>query len=165
MILAVECVFACFLFTFIVVGGVLWKREAFFHEYAPAVQQRFLEKNSDYVVKDKKESTIVLVIVKILMCILFIGILTILIYFSGARSFTEGFINTYIIWTVVNWYDVFALDIGVLAHWKKVRLPGTEDMDKEYVSNNGKHIKDGFHGMLIGIPVAVMCGVLIMVIR
>ena len=28
--------------------------------------------------------------------------------------------------------------------WKKVRLPGTEDMDKEYNSNWRKHVKNDF---------------------
>ncbi|MBP3414107.1 MAG: hypothetical protein J6L81_02770 [Clostridia bacterium] len=53
------------------------------------------------------------------------------------------------------------LDIGVFAKWKKVRLPGTEDMDKEYASNAWKSIKDGFFGILIGLPVACLCGVII----
>ncbi|MGG7177409.1 hypothetical protein ACQPU1_07460 [Clostridium paraputrificum] len=35
---------------------------------------------------------------------------------------------------VVNLYDMLVLDIGLFCHSKKIRLPGTEDMDKEYRS-------------------------------
>lgn len=158
MILAIECVVACILFTIIIVGGVLWKREAFLHEYAPAVQERFLEKNPAYVQKEKKEATVSLVITKVLMSLLFIVILTGLTYFAGAKTFLRGTAYAYIMWFVVNWYDVVALDIGIFAHWKKIRLPGTEDMDKEYNSNVKKHVKDGFFGTAIGVPIALVCG-------
>ena len=158
MILAIECVVACILFTIIIVGGVLWKREAFLHEYAPAVQERFLEKNPAYVQKEKKEATVSLVITKVLMSLLFIVILTGLTYFAGAKTFLRGTVYAYIMWFVVNWYDVVALDIGIFAHWKKIRLPGTEDMDKEYNSNVKKHVKDGFFGTAIGVPIALVCG-------
>ena len=161
MILVIECIIACVLFTVIMAGGVLWKREAFLHEYAPAVRQRFLEKNPDYTPKSKKESTIGLIITKSLVCILFIVVLSVLVWAAGARTFMTGVLYTYIIWIVVNWYDVFVLDMGVFAHWKKIRLPGTEDMDDEYCSNAGKHIKDGFIGMGIGVPAALVCGLVI----
>lgn len=164
MILVIECVVACVIFTAIFVGGVLWNKEAFLHEYAPVVQQRFLEKNPDFVLKEKNERTVGLVIAKIMMCMFFIAVLTGLIYLSGARTFWNGTIYTYIIWFVVNWYDVVVLDIGVFAHWKKVRLPGTEDMDKEYSSNTWKHVKDGFFGTALGVPVSLICGWLISVI-
>ncbi|HJB94604.1 MAG TPA: hypothetical protein H9765_03130 [Candidatus Mediterraneibacter intestinigallinarum] len=61
----------------------------------------------------------------------------------------------------MNWFDVFVLDIGILANWKKCRLPGTEDMDEEYRSNNRKSIIDGFIGMAIGLIVALIVGGLV----
>ncbi len=158
MILAAECAAACLLFTIIMVGGVLWKKEAFMHEYAPEVQKRFLEMNPGFVSKEKSGNMLLLVIEKIAACILFTVILTVMIRLAGAETFLKGTIYTYIIWFVVNWYDVFALDMGVFAHWKKVRLPGTEDMDKEYTSNYRKHIKDGFFGTVLGVPISCICG-------
>lgn len=44
------------------------------------------------------------------------------------------------------------------ANWKRCRLPGTEDMDKEYRSNNRKSITDVFFGMAIGLAVALAIG-------
>lgn len=76
-----------------------------------------------------------------------------MVYNAGARNFTSGFVNSYIIWFVVDWFDVFVLDIGILANWKKCRLSGTETMDKEYRSNNRKSIIEGFIGTAIGLVV------------
>ncbi len=161
MILAIECLAACALFTAMMVGGVLWNRTAFLHEYAPEVQKRFLERHPDFKPKAGRMGGIALLVTKLLVCLLFIAILTALIWLAGARSFLTGTLYTAVIWTVVNWYDVFALDIGIFAHWKKVRLPGTEDMDAAYCSNAARHIRDGWIGMLIGVPVSCICGLLV----
>lgn len=164
MILAIECVVACVIFTVIFVGGVLWNKEAFLHEYAPEVQKRFLESNPDFVLKERGERTLGLMLAKTVMCIFFIVVLTWLIYLAGARNFGIGVLYTYIIWSVVNWYDVVVLDMGIFAHWKKVRLRGTEDMDAEYNSNTWHHVKGGFFGTVLGIPISLICGWIISII-
>ena len=164
MILTIECIAACLIFGFVFVGATLHDKEAWLHEYAPEVQKRFIEKNPDYVPKEKKQKTISLIITKCIACLIFLAILSVLVYIAGARDFYTAVVYCYIIWFVVNLFDVIVLDIGIFAHWKKVRLPGTEDMDKEYASNAGKSIKDGFVGMIIGIPIALLCGLIIMLI-
>ncbi|BBF43596.1 hypothetical protein lbkm_2284 [Lachnospiraceae bacterium KM106-2] len=65
------------------------------------------------------------------------------------------------LWSAGNLFDAIVLDIGIFAHWKKVRLPGTEDMDKEYSSNVWRDIKGGMIGFLIGIPVCCLCGAIL----
>lgn len=164
MILIIECIIACIIFSIAVVGSTVHNKTAWLNEYAPQVRERFLEKNPDYVPKTKKENIIGTIIAKLIVCIVFIGILTILIYLAGAKDFLTGAVYCYIIWFVVNLFDVFALDIGVFAHWKKVRLPGTEDMDKEYRSNVRKSLVEGLYGIMIGIPVALISGGLITLI-
>lgn len=161
MILVIECVAACVIFGAAIVGSVLLDKTAWLHEYSPAVQQRFLELNPDYVPKPKARQTAGLVLAKMAVCLLFTALLTGMAYLAGARDFPAGALCSYIIWTVVNIFDVLALDIGILAHWKKARLPGTEDMDAEYAANAGKSIKDGFWGVLIGLPVCCLCGGLV----
>lgn len=164
MVLAIECIAACLIFGVAIVGSILVNKEAWLHEYAPEVQKRFIEKNPDYVPKEKAKQTISLVIVKCIVCLIFLAILSALVYLAGARDFVTAAAYSYIIWFVVNLFDVIVLDIGILAHWKKVRLPGTEDMDKEYASNAWKSIKDGFFGVIIGIPICCICGLIIMLI-
>lgn len=161
MILFIECIIACVIFGIGIVGSVLSNKVLWLPEYAPAVQEKFLSLHPEYKVTDKKESLLGLVVKKITVCLLFTAILLLMVYISGARNFINGFVNCYIIWFVVNWFDVFILDMGILANWKKCRLPGTEDMDKEYRSNNRKSVIDGFFGMAIGLVVALAVGGLV----
>lgn len=164
MILFIECIIACVIFGIGIVGSVLANKVFWLQEYAPAVQEKFLSLHPEYKVTDKKESLLGLIVKKIIACLLFVVVLLLMVYVSGARNFINGFVNCYIIWFVVNWFDVFVLDMWILANWKKCRLPGTEYMDKEYKSNNRKSIIDGFFGMAIGLAVALAVGGLIEVL-
>lgn len=158
MILFVECIIACAIFGIGIVGSVLANKVIWLQEYAPAVQERFLSLHPEYKVADKKESLPGLIAKKIAACLVFVAVLLFMVYLSGARNFINGFVNCYIIWFVVDWFDVFVLDLWILAKWKKCRLPGTEDMDQEYRSNNRKSVIEGFVGMAIGLVVAVVVG-------
>lgn len=44
----------------------------------------------------------------------------------------QGALYCYCIWSVVNVFNTMVLDLGFMVHWRKCRLPGTEDMDREY---------------------------------
>lgn len=158
MILFIECIIACAIFGIGIIGSVLANKVFWLQEYAPAVQEKFLSIYPEYKVTDKKESILGLIVKKIAGCLVFVAALLFMVYISGARNFIHGFINCYIIWFVVNWFDVFILDILILANWKKCRLPGTEYMDKEYRSNNRKSVVEGFFGMMIGLVVALAVG-------
>lgn len=65
---------------------------------------------------------------------MFAIILAVVAYFSGAKSFSKAYIHVFTLFSVVNIYDMIVLDIGLFCHSKKTRIPGTEDMDKEYRS-------------------------------
>lgn len=66
---------------------------------------------------------------------------------------------------VVNVFDVIVIDLGVMVHWKKCRLPGTENMDQEYKLLTKKSLIDGLYGCLIGIPIALLTGLVIFLIH
>jgi hypothetical protein len=156
-----ECIIGCLIFGVGIVGSVLKNKVFWLQEYAPAVQEKFLSLHPEYKVSNKKESIVKLIIKKTIGCVIFIVLLSFMVYIAGARDFAKGFCYCYIIWFVVNLFDVVVLDIGILAHWKKCRLPGTEDMDEEYMSNHCKSIVDGIVGMAIGVLVALIVGCLI----
>lgn len=158
MILFFECIISCALFGLGIVGSVLVNKVFWLQEYAPSVQERFLSLHPEYKPADKAESILSIVIKKVLGCLLFVLILLFMVHIAGAKSFYDSFLYCCIIWFVVDWFDVFVLDMGILANWKRVRLPGTEDMDKEYRSNNRKSIIDGFKGMAIGLIIAGVVG-------
>jgi len=158
MILTIECVIGCFVFGIVIIGSVLADKIFWLQEYAPSVQERFLSSHPEYRPADKKEAALKIITKKTIVSLLFILLLLFMVRIAGARDFITGSCYCYIIWFTVNWFDVIVLDIGILANWKKVRLPGTEDMDKEYRSNNRKSIIDGLIGMAIGIVIAIIVG-------
>lgn len=94
---------------------------------------------------------------KLAAAFLFAAIFAAIVYFvNGARSFAAGFGISYLIWTVVNWYDAFVIDCLWVCHDKRVRIPGTEDM-KEY-QDYWFHIRASLKGQVIGVPVALVAG-------
>lgn len=164
MILFLECVLSCVLFGACIVGSAVFNKTFWLAEYDPQVQEKYLSLHPDFKLAEKNKNSMSLIIKKTVGCLILIALLVVMVYFAGAKDFLSGLIYSYIIWFVVNWFDVFVLDIGILAHWKKVRLPGTETMDKEYKANNPKSIKDGFRGMIIGLVAAAVTGGIIALI-
>lgn len=158
MILLAECIIGCILFGITIVVSVLKNKLFWLHEYAPSVQEKFLSLHPEYRPANKKENIVNILIKKIIVMLIFIILLLFMVYIAGARNFTDGFYYCCIIWFSVDCFDVIVLDLGILANWKKVRLPGTEDMDKEYRSNIRKSIIDGLIGMLIGVVTAIIVG-------
>ena len=161
MILLVECIISCLVFGAAIVGSVLANKTLWLHEYALAVQQEFLRQHPEYQAQKKKAGRLGLLVAKIIVCMAFVALLTGMVYLAGANDFASAFGKCYIIWSVVNWFDVFVLDLGILAHWKKVRLPGTEHMDREYCSNNCKSILEGFFGAGLGLLISAIVGAII----
>lgn len=156
MMLFIECIIGCILFGVGIVGSVLINKEFWLQEYDPSVQKKYLSLHPEYRPADAASNIVSIMIKKIIVSLLFILILVVMVYIAGARNFTYGFIYCYTIWFVVDWFDALVIDILILANWKKVRLPGTEDMDREYKSNKRKRIIDAFLGMAIGIVIAII---------
>ncbi|EPY2274980.1 hypothetical protein ACXAUS_003901 [Clostridium sporogenes] len=84
-------------------------------------------------------------------------ILAAVAYFSRAKSFSQACLHVFTLFFVVNVYDMLVLDIGIFCHSKKTRIPGTEDMDKEY-RNPLHHVKGAVIGTVIGAVVALLAG-------
>ena len=57
----------------------------------------------------------------------------------------------------VNVYDLIVLDWGVFCHSQKLRIPGTEDMEKEY-KDYMFHVRGACIGIVLGLVVALLSG-------
>ena len=91
-------------------------------------------------------------------------ILGAVVYFvNGSRSFLNGFLVSYGLWMIVDWYDAIVIDILWLCHSKAYILPGTEDMTAAY-HDYGYHVKSTCVGMLIGLPICLLIGLTVQVI-
>ena len=92
---------------------------------------------------------------KIFGVFFFAGILAIVADFSGCRGFADTFFHVFILFVAVNLYDMLVLDWGVFCHSKKLRIPGTEDMDEDY-KDYLFHAKGALKGIGIGVVVALL---------
>lgn len=90
-------------------------------------------------------------------------VLSLLAYFSGAKSFSTAYFHVFMLFFTVNVFDMLVLDIGLFCHSKKLRIPGTEDMDKEY-RNPWFHVVGAIKGTVIGAVVALLSGGIVYII-
>lgn len=160
MIILTESFIGIVLFTIIIVSLTLKNPLASIGDYPPEIKKRCEELNiipttkKTYSKKDIIRKTIALIVFAIIFAF-------IINRFNGANSFMAGFINSYIIWLIIDWYDAFVLDCIWFCHSKRVRILGTEDM-KEY-KNYWFHIKQSLIGMILGIPTCILVGMLVLI--
>ena len=132
------------------------------YSYAPAFVERYIELGK--IPEIKNPSTLERVKKKWPAAIVIGIVLGAIVYFvNGSRSFLNGFLVSYGLWLVVDWYDAIVIDILWLCHSKMYILPGTEDMTADY-HDYGYHVKASCVGMLIGLPVCLLIGLVVRVI-
>ncbi|TYQ15221.1 UNVERIFIED_CONTAM: hypothetical protein Cloal_1641 [Acetivibrio alkalicellulosi] len=155
MILIIQSIIACIVFTLIIIPSQYKNPVKYIRSYPPRIRKRAesLPQYKNFIHKEEKRQ----VIVKIVAALLIAVILSLVAYFSGAKSFFSTYFHVFMLFFAVNIYDVFILDIGLFCHSKKLRIPGTEDMDKEY-KNPWFHVVGGIKGTAIGAVVALLSG-------
>ncbi len=155
MILAIECVVLCIAFTLIILSAQYKDPMVMIMSYPPNVIKR-VEQLPQYAgcIKERKKKPISK---KIFGVFFFAVTLAIVAYLSGCRGFVDTFFHVFMLFLVVNIYDMLVLDWGVFCHSKKLRIPGTEDMDEDY-TDYLFHVKGAMKGTIIGVAVALLSG-------
>ena len=158
MILLIECVVCCVLFTAFVMRAIYKDPISLIKSYPPAIIKRVeeLPQYKDTIKSREKKHAYQ----KLIAVFVFVIVLAALAYFSGCRTFSTTFRHVFILFFVVNFYDFLVLDWGHFCHSKRVRIPGTEDMIKEY-QNPWFHFFGACKGTVLGVIVALMAGGLI----
>ena len=156
--LVIESVALCVLFTAMILSQMRNPLETYIYSYPPQIVDRVIELGL-VVDKDRKTHSRVKAIKKKWPAVIFLGILigAIVYFVNGARSFADGFLVSYGLWLVVDWYDAFILDIGWFCHSKKVIIPGTEDLGDAY-KDYWFHIKGSLIGMVLGLAACLIAG-------
>lgn len=157
MIIVIESIILCALFTLMV---YIMSREPIktLYNYPPKIQERVKSLN-EY--KDKIPTQENKVVAKIFASVLFLIIIcAILRYINGYTTFIKSFSYGFLLWTVVNLYDVIVLDIIWFCHDKQFVFEGTEDMVKEY-HNYWFHIKGFFIGEMLALVICAVAGLII----
>ena len=157
MIIIIECIILCLLFTLMVY--VMSRNPiATLYNYPLKIQER-VKSLPEY--KDKIPTTKNKVFAKVVASLLIVMIVSLILrYVNGYTTFLEGFLYSLLIWTVVNVYDALIIDIGWFCHDKYFVFKGTEDMEEEY-HNYLFHIKESLKGEIIGAIVCVIIGLVI----
>ena len=158
MILFIECVVCCLLFTLVILPAQYKDPINMIMSYPPKIIKR-VEELPQYkgTIKRREKSHISK---KIFGLIFFVIVLSGVAYISGYRSFSTTFIHVFLLFFVVNIYDLIVLDWGIFCHSKKLRIPGTEDMEKEY-KDYVFHAKGACIGMALGLVVALLSGCMV----
>ena len=101
--------------------------------------------------KLKKLAAAVLIMVVLALC---------LRYVNHVKTFMHGFLVSYLVWLIVDWYDCFILDWILVCNTTLFMIPGTEDLTSSW-KDYKFHFAGSCKGMLIGLPVCLMAGAMV----
>lgn len=155
MILFIQCVVFCLFFTLIILPAQYKDPIKMIMSYPPEIRKR-VEELPQYkgMIKQREKAHIGK---KVFGLLFFVIVLSGIAYLSGCRSFGTTFVHVFTLFFVVNIYDMIVLDWGIFCHSKKLRIPGTEDMEKEY-KDYMFHAKGACVGIVLGVIVALLSG-------
>ena len=158
--LLIEIVIGVVLFTLIAIPLALKDPLGSIGDYPPAIRKKCVELGL-IEERERRFSSSELLRKGAAMIVLTAVFAYILKRFNGADTFMKGFLDSYVIWLVITWFDALVIDCLWFCHSKKVRIPGTEDM-KEY-QDYLFHIRQSLIGTLLGIPVCALVGLMVMI--
>ncbi len=155
MLLAIECIILCALFTVMILPAQYKDPINMIMSYPPNIIKR-VEQLPQYEGKIKQRERAHLK-KKLFGVFFFVVALALVAWFSGCKDFLSAFVHVFLLFLVVNLYDMVILDWGVFCHSKKLRIPGTEDMEADY-KDYLFHAKGALKGTVIGAVVALLSG-------
>ncbi len=157
MIILIEAIVFCIAFTLMIL--ILSKDPIkTVYNYPPKIRER-VKSLEEY--KDKIPTQNNKIATKILAAIIIIIIASVVMRFvNGYTDFLTGFKYSYLLWTIVNWYDALIMDCLWFCHDKRFVLKGTEDMEKDY-HDYWFHIKGAIIGQIIGLVACITIGVVV----
>lgn len=157
MVFFIESLIACALFTLMV---FLMSRDPIktVFNYPPAIIERC--DKLGLVDASNKPGGVGFYVKKLTAMAIFGVLLGLLVrYVNGCTTFWCGCLTAYALWVVVNWFDAIVLDCIWFCNDKHFVIPGTEDMVADY-HDYWFHIKGALIGMLLGIPAALVAGLM-----
>ena len=128
------------------------------YNYPPKIQERvkLIQKYEDKIPTNNNK-----IIIKLFASILFLIIICIVLrYINGYKTFLDSFKYGFLLWTIVNLWDVIVLDIIWFCHDKQFVIEGTEDMTDEY-HNYLFHIKGFFIGEGLALIICSLAALII----
>lgn len=152
-VILVELGIMCLVFFVLVIGLLFISPLTFISDYPPEIQEQYYKSQNKESVKE--QMTLAMKIKKVVALIAFMFIFAWMLHIAGADSFIQGALLSYLYMLVLFAWDTFFLDWILFANIKRLRLPGTEHMEREY-HQKWFHIK----ACIPMIPVFMIGGIL-----
>ena len=157
MIIVIESLVLCAVFTLMV---YLMSREPIktLYNYPPKIQDRVksLDEYKDRIPTQKNKLA-----AKLGASVLFVVILSLILrYLDGCTTFLQAFGTGFLLWTVVNLWDLLVLDILWFCHDPHFVFKGTEDMVSDY-HDYWFHTKGFFIGEALALIVCALAGLVV----
>ena len=129
-IIFIEIIIMLLVFGFFVFGLLCISPLTFISDYPPEIQEVYYRTQHKEVTK--KKLTWAMKIKKLVALIAFMFLFAWMLHLAGAKTFVEGLLLSYVYILCLFAWDTFLLDWVLFANMKRIRLPGTEHMEKEY---------------------------------
>ena len=117
-------------FTVLVFGMLLISPLTFISDYPPEIQAEYYHSQRKEAAKEKL--TKLMILKKLIAVVVFLFLFSWMLHLAGAKTFWQGVGLTWVYMLSVFVWDTFFLDWVLFANIKRVRLPGTEHMEREY---------------------------------
>ena len=157
MILIIESIVLCLVFT-VMVYYMSRDPLKILYNYPPAIRERIssLEEYKDRIPTRKNKYA-----AKTVASVLFVIILSLVLrYVNGYTSFPEAFGYGFLLWTIVNLWDVIVLDILWFCHDPHFVIKGSEEMVGDY-HDYLFHIRGFFIGEVLALAVCLCSGLIV----
>lgn len=126
----IECIIMAMVFGVFVFGLLLINPLTFIGDYPPEIQEEYYR--SQHKETMKKALSKIMVVKKIAAVLVLLFLFAWMAHKAGAETFIQGLLVVYGYMIVLATFDTCFLDWILFANIKKIRLPGTEHMEKEY---------------------------------
>ena len=135
-----------------------WEPIRTLYNYPPNIQERVksLDEYRDRIPTQKNK-----IAAKLGAAVLFVLILSLVLrYVNGYTTFLKAFGYGFLLWTIVNLWDMIVLDIIWFCHDPQFVIKGTEDMVSDY-HDYMFHVKGFFIGEAIALVVCALAGLVV----
>ncbi len=161
MILVIEIIAACLLFTVVTIAGTKKDPLSGLHNMPLELQEKVASMPQYEGIKVFHTKN--RIVKKIPAMVVFLILFVFMMKLAGAANFKQGFIYTFFLWTVLKLYVVFVLDCIVYAHTPSMWIPGTED-NPQYYQNYRFYISSIPRSLLVGAILSALVGGIVVMI-
>lgn len=152
-VILIELLVMFLAFGFLVFGLLLISPLTFISDYPPEIQAVYYRTQHKEAAKETR--SVLMKIKKVVALIAYLFLFAWMLHLAGAQTFVQGLLLAYGYALCLFAWDTFFIDWVLFANIKRIRLPGTEHMDKEY-HQKWFHVK----GCIPMIPVFAVLGAL-----